>query len=633
MKFSTEETLHGINKAAALIHFEPDGTIVDANVNFLSTLGYELKEVVGKHHKIFVPENIVNSPEYKKFWLDLAKGVSQVGDFSRVNKAGKFIHIYASYSPITDAKGKVIGVVKVAMDKTDQKNREIDYKGQIEAIKKSQAVIEFNMDGTIITANDNFTEALGYELEEIQGSHHRIFCESDYASSKEYRKFWQDLNKGEYASGTYKRIRKDGSEIWIQATYNPILGFDGKPFKVVKYASDVSAQKLKELEAMEVSKTQGIIELTADGHVITASQKFLSYFGYTMDEIKGQHHSALCTKELSTSPEYENFWRDLRTGRVFQGRFPRVGKNNQTVWLDAVYTPIRDFSGKVFKIVKYASDITQQVEAEEREKEVFKGIEKNSVQVASSATELTVQANQMGASAKEILGEIDLTNDMTMDLRQQMDSILSSTEEMTVAVKEISNGAQEAAKISNDAVENSNNTNAIMSELSNSSAEISTVVKAIHAIAQQTNLLALNATIEAARAGEAGKGFAVVASEVKELAKETRNATEDITKRIEKIQGDTANALDSNAKITDIISRLSEIANTTASSVEEQSVTTSEMSKSVSHSNDGLSKISHSMNKIHDQMNEMSTGVNENTTAASNLSELSEKLAALLKQA
>lgn len=235
--------LDALDRSQAIIQFRSDGTIVRANDNFLKTTGYSLDEIVGKHHSIFMDESDKNSAEYKQFWLDLADGRFQSGQYRRINKRGEEIWLQASYNPIVNTAGKVTGVVKYAMDITEQSLKNADYAGQIEAIHKSQAVIEFNLDGTIRDANQNFLKTVGYSLDDIQGRHHRMFVEHDYANSDEYRQFWSKLESGKHFSGEFKRIGNHGKVIWIQASYNPIFDTNGKPFKVVKYATDITDRK------------------------------------------------------------------------------------------------------------------------------------------------------------------------------------------------------------------------------------------------------------------------------------------------------------------------------------------------------------------------------------------------------
>jgi methyl-accepting chemotaxis protein len=235
--------IEAISKAQAVIEFNMDGTIITANENFLSTLGYSLEEVVGQHHSMFVEPDFKTSVEYKHFWESLNRGEYENKEYKRLGKGGKEVWIQASYNPILDLNGKPFKVVKFATDVTEQKLANANYSGQISAISKSQAVIEFNLDGTIITANDNFLSALGYTLNEIEGQHHSMFVEPAYKSSMEYQQFWQKLNRGEFDTGEYLRIGKGGREVWIQASYNPILDLNGDTIKVVKYATDITGRK------------------------------------------------------------------------------------------------------------------------------------------------------------------------------------------------------------------------------------------------------------------------------------------------------------------------------------------------------------------------------------------------------
>jgi methyl-accepting chemotaxis protein len=240
--------INAINKSQGTIEFDMDGTIITANDNFLKVLGYTLEEVKGKHHRIFCEESYAKSPEYKKFWEKLNRGEFDSGEYKRIGKNGKEVYIQATYNPIFDSKGKPVKVLKIATDVTEQKLMNAVFEGKIDAIDKSEGTIEFDMDGTIITANDNFLKVLGYTLEEVKGKHHRIFCEESYAKSPEYKKFWEKLNRGEFDSGEYKRIGKNGKEAYIQASYNPILDLSGKPVEILKIATDVTEQKRLEEE-------------------------------------------------------------------------------------------------------------------------------------------------------------------------------------------------------------------------------------------------------------------------------------------------------------------------------------------------------------------------------------------------
>ncbi|HVY89165.1 MAG TPA: PAS domain-containing methyl-accepting chemotaxis protein [Hyphomonadaceae bacterium] len=243
--------LHGMVKALdrvmAVIEFNPDGTIITANANFSSAMGYALDEIQGRHHRMFADPAYAASDAYRRFWEGLTRGEFVSGEFKRFAKGNREIWLQASYNPILDASGRVARVVKFATDITEQKMRTTDATGQLEAINRSQAVIEFNLDGTIINANPNFCAAMGYQLADIKGRHHRMFVEPAYASSLEYQHFWESLRRGEFQAAEYKRFANGGRPIWIQATYNPIRNADGVPMKVVKYATDITAMVEKRM--------------------------------------------------------------------------------------------------------------------------------------------------------------------------------------------------------------------------------------------------------------------------------------------------------------------------------------------------------------------------------------------------
>jgi methyl-accepting chemotaxis protein len=250
------------SRSQAVIEFKLDGTVVNANENFLKALGYSLGEIQNKHHSMFVEQKERDSAAYREFWAALNRGEYQAAEYKRIGKGGKEIWIQASYNPVFDEKGKPAKVVKFAIDVTEQKLRSADLSGQIDAIGKSQAVIEFNLDGSILTANHNFQQALGYSLSEIVGRHHSMFVAPAERDTPAYREFWAALNRGEFQAGEFKRIGKGGKEVWIQASYNPILDLNGKPFKVVKYASDITRQVLVR---MGNERVRGMMESVAAG--------------------------------------------------------------------------------------------------------------------------------------------------------------------------------------------------------------------------------------------------------------------------------------------------------------------------------------------------------------------------------
>ncbi|WP_373986837.1 methyl-accepting chemotaxis protein [Duganella sp. BuS-21] len=246
-----------LNRVQAVIEFDMEGKILHANDNFLRVLGYSLAEVQGRHHSMFCHPEYAASPAYKQFWTGLAAGEFEHGEFKRLAKDGREIWINASYNPVMDSNGRPYKVIKFATDITDNRLRSAEYEGKVSAIDKAQAVIEFDMQGHVLNANDNFLNVMGYYLDDIKGEHHRMFVDPDFAASAEYKRFWQKLNRGEFDSGRYKRLGNNKKSIWIQATYNPILDLNGKPYKIVKYASDITSQVELEESVAAKSKSDG----------------------------------------------------------------------------------------------------------------------------------------------------------------------------------------------------------------------------------------------------------------------------------------------------------------------------------------------------------------------------------------
>ena len=528
-----------IKKSQAVIEFSADGTILGANRNFLSALGYTLEEIVGKNHSMFVTPEMKSSAEYRAFWNNLNRGEYQAGEFKRLGKGGKEVWIQGSYNPILGNDGKPLKIVKFAMDTTAVKIRSMDDAGKIAAIGRSQAVIEFKLDGTIVTANDLFLNVMGYNLAEIEGKHHSMFVDSATRDGAAYREFWASLNRGEYQAAEYKRIGKNGKEVWILATYNPILDETGRPIKVVKFASDVTEQKLRtanfsgQIEA--IGKSQAVIEFSMDGIVLSANENFLGVLGYALSEIQGKHHSMFVVPSERDGADYREFWAALKRGNYQAAEYQRIGKGGKQVWIQASYNPILDLNGKPYKVVKYATDTTAQVIARMKSERV----------------------------------------------RAMMESVADGAEELNTSVREISEAMMKSKTTAMSAVGKVELADDQAQRLSTAAQAMSGIVELIGNITGQINLLALNATIESARAGEAGRGFAVVASEVKNLANQAKQATDKIASEIGSLNGISSDVVDALSAIKQEIQNVSEYVAATAAAVEEQSTVTNEMSSSM----------------------------------------------------
>jgi methyl-accepting chemotaxis protein len=548
-----------IDSAYYYVEYDTKGNVLKANGNFLQLSGYQLEEIRGKHERVFEDPIHAKSDAYNQLWSDLGMGKARSDVFKKITKDGREIWVQAVYASIKDEMNRISKYLEIGTDVTAQRLANADYAGQITAIGKSQAVIEFEMDGTIITANDNFLKVLGYTLGEIKGKHHSMFVDEDYRESTEYRQFWSKLNRGEYQSDEYKRIGKGGREAWIQASYNPILDLNGKPFKVVKFATDVTAQKVAAEELKrKVDSILIVVSAAAQGDLtrnITVSG----------NDAIGQMGEGL-----------SGFFKDLRAS---------MGKLAQ-----------------------------------------------NSQALSSSAEELSATSQEMSSNAEETSAQANVVSAGAEQVNSNLQTVATGTEEMSVTIKDIAKNATEAARVATTAVKVAEDTNQIVSKLGDSSTEIGQVIKVITSIAQQTNLLALNATIEAARAGEAGKGFAVVANEVKELAKQTAKATEDISSKIEAIQSDTKNAVDAIQQISGIIKQVNDISNTIATAVEEQNATTNEMARNVSEAARGSGEISKNIGGVADAAKSTTQGANDSLKAAQSLAQMSTELRELVQR-
>ena len=354
-----------LRKSHCVIAFDMQGVVLDANDLFLRAMGYRLEEIVGRHHRIFVDAAHTHGAEYAAFWQALAAGHHQSGQYQRIDREGREVWLQADYSPVFDLAGRPIKVVKYAKVVTQEKRRQAEHQGQIAAIHKAQAVVAYHLDGSILDANENFLDLMGYHLSELRGRHHRMFVEAELADSAAYAAFWQALGRGVYQAGEFKRIGKDGREVWLQATYNPIMDMAGRPLKVVKYATDITQQKLRQADFQSqiaaIDKSQGTMTLALDGTILGANANLLATLGYRLDEIVGRDHRILLEPLAAETAEHTAFWATLRSGRFVSGRYKRIGRDGREIWLQASYNPIFDLDGELCRVMKFAIDITADV--------------------------------------------------------------------------------------------------------------------------------------------------------------------------------------------------------------------------------------------------------------------------------
>jgi len=458
----------------------------------------------------------------------------------------------------------------------------------LRAFNHSQAIIEFSLNGIILTANENFLKPLGYRLEEIQGKHHRIFVSPEDASSEAYTKFWADLRQGHFQQAEYLRLGKDGREVWLQASYNPVVNTAGKPVKIVKIATDITQQKQQAADysgqLQAISRAQAVIEFSLEGKILTANANFLRTFGYRLDELQGQHHQRLVEPDFAKSPDYRTFWTKLRQGEFLSAEYKRIGKGGRAVWIQATYNPIFDAQGRPFKVVKYATDVTDQVLRRQKAETVGSQIDANLSQIVQAIGGITEQTSLVAGAATQTSAGVQ--------------TVAASAEELAASIGEVSGNVVRSKTSADTAMDHVTKAGETAGRLATAADAMSSVIKFIQDIAANINLLALNATIEAARAGDAGKGFAVVASEVKSLAQQVAQATENISREIAGVQEISTGVSQTLTEIGTAMAEVQSRVTGVAGAIEEQSAVTRDISANMQGTAGAVSDIEGSIHRI-----------------------------------
>ncbi|TZG34474.1 PAS domain-containing methyl-accepting chemotaxis protein [Agrobacterium sp. B1(2019)] len=497
-----------------------------------------------------------------------------------------------------------------------------DASAVLDALGRSQAIIEFDLTGKILKANDNFCKAVGYQQSEIVGRTHSMFLSPEDSASPEYKSFWAKLSRGEYDQGQYRRRAKNGDEIWIEASYNPVFRF-GKPYKVVKIATDITSIKRRSAEdtgkLAALSRAQAMIEFTPDGKILSANENFLATLGYTAEDIIGKHHSMFCEPAYAQSQDYRDFWKELGKGHFSTGQFMRLGKDGKRVFIQASYNPIIDDRGRVFKVVKFAFDVTDRMHAVEELGAALERLSQCNIRITLDKPfvgeferlrrDFNKSIAEFQKTLENVLGQ---TGDLTRSSQEVSEASVNLAErsrEQAVALEETSAALEEITATVRSSTENMKETRKLvqsartstvastevvertvdaMQRIETASREISQIIGVIDEIAFQTNLLALNAGVEAARAGDAGKGFAVVAQEVRELAQRSANAAKEIKALINnsgtevlegvRLVGETGEAL---KQIDALVRHIDGNVDMIAKAADEQAVGISEINKAV----------------------------------------------------
>jgi methyl-accepting chemotaxis protein len=533
-----------------------------------------------------------------------------------------------------------------------------DAKRALKAVGRSLAIIEFEPNGKIIAANENFCRLLGYEPAEIKDKQHSLLVEPDTANGPDYKTFWAKLARGECEDGEYKLVGKDGREVWIRAFYNPVVSASEKALKVVVIASDITAAKLLAAEnaakVEAISRAQCIIEYGADGTILTANENLLNMTGYSLEKLQGQHHRMFVDATYAQSPEYLEFWRKLNRGERIEEEYKRVVKGGREIWIQASYNPMFDLNGRVYKVVNFMTDVTGRYSAVEQigvglsklaegdlehriETEFIPALEPLRVDFNASlgALEQSMLAvsdntDAIRAGADEISTAADDLSQRTEQQASSLEETAAALEEITATVKKTAEGAKHARDIVSTAKVDADKSGEVVREamaamtgIDKSSKQISEIIGVIDEIAFQTNLLALNAGVEAARAGDAGRGFAVVASEVRALAQRSAQAAKEIKGLISASTAQVDQGVRLVTKTGDALGRI------VAQVVEINTVVT-EIAASAQEQSTGLEQVNTAVNQMDQVTQKNAAMVEEMTAAAHGLAGESEELGQLV---
>jgi methyl-accepting chemotaxis protein len=481
----TRARLAAIDKSQAVIEFALDGTILTANENFLNAIGYTLDEIKGRHHSLFVEPGHESSVEYAALWANLRRGEFQASQFKRIGKGGRVVWIEASYNPLMGKDGKPYKVVKFATDITARIDADVERQGQINAIRKSFAVIEFDLEGHIIEANENFCSALGYPLAEIRGKHHGLFVEKAYRESDAYREFWGKLGRGEYQAAQFRRIAKDGRDVWIEASYNPILNADGIPYKIVKYATDITRQ-VEMLSSLKAMIDRNFAEI--DSAVARSGQEAGSAEAAAQETSQNVQTMAAAAEELAASVhEISQSMAQSRTAT--ESAFDLVeAASSHTRRLSEAASAMGSIVGLIQTIAGQINLLALNATIESaRAGEAGRGF-------AVVAQEVKNLANQAAGATEKISSEIEGVQGVSHDVAGSLASILSAVQTMRDHVVVTAASVEEQSAVTQDLSMNMQRTamavHAISDNVTAISSSVVQVNQAVHSTKEAARVLA-----------------------------------------------------------------------------------------------------------------------------------------------
>lgn len=609
----------------AVVEYDMDGRITNASLPFLQLLDLDLNGILNREDCVFLKDESPNDLQQRQMWKRLKEGEPQSGEFKCLTKNNKDVWLQSSYFPMRNEAGQLYKIIQIATDISSVKT---ELKVRTDIMNLTSIVSEANLKGDIISLNDKFLEVSKYSREELIGRPHNTTRSPDMPKEV-FKEMWATIGRGKMFRGIVKNKAKDGTPYYVDAVIAPILGDNGKPKKYLGVRYDITETELERqnmrgvLRAIDGSFAYN--EFDPKGYLLSGNKIFLELFGYHESEIAGKHHRQFCDKSLVDSPTYDNLWRDLNEGRSSSGVYKQITKSGKELYLQAVYAPVADETGRVKKIVMIATDSTSLYSMISTLNEMANGL-------AISAEALKENAVLINENAKKTSADSIIAASSSEQLSVGVQTVAVSTEEMVASIREISRSSNESSEMSKTTLANAVEANKIMQLLGTSSNEIGNVIKVISSIAQQTNLLALNATIEAARAGDAGRGFAVVANEVKELAKQTAKATEDITSKIGSIQKNTTVAVGAISSISGAMEKLNSISGAIAAAIEEQTATTNEVSRVIGQSKIGVQNIAQVIQAVSSGATQSAQKCEETLRSSEALATISNKLKTLVSQ-